>query len=333
MDKVEQRTKEYKKKYIEHGKCVNDIVSELPKGNKSYRGKVRDMYFLEKEVLLIATDRQSAFDRQLAEIPFKGQVLSLISKWWFDKTKHIVENHFISMLDPSVMVVKQCKVFPIEFVVRGYITGSTNTSMWTHYEKGCRDYCGNVLEDGWKKHQKLPTNMVTPTTKDAVHDELISGKDIVEKEYMSVEDWEYCCGKAKELFAFGQKVAGEKGLILVDTKYEFGKNEDGTIMVIDEMHTPDSSRYWLKDTYEECMEKGETPKSIDKEFLRLWFKDNCDPYEDTELPVAPKELVVELSRRYIMLYELITSMPFEFPDTTQEPKNRILNSIQQYTCK
>ena len=202
------------------------------------KGKVRDQYDLGKSLALITTDRQSAFDRVLAAIPFKGQVLNLASAWWFEETKHIIKNHVIDVADPNVIIAKKCKVFPIEFVVRGYITGSTSTSLWTVYNNGDREYCGNTLPEGLKKNQKLEENMLTPTTKEEDHDRPISPSDIVSENWMTQEDWDYCSKKALELFEFGQKKAAEHGMILVDTKYEMGKDEDGNILLIDEIHTP-----------------------------------------------------------------------------------------------
>jgi phosphoribosylaminoimidazole-succinocarboxamide synthase len=294
---------------------LNNCLTEtnLPLSGKKI-GKVRDSYALEDKMVLITTDRQSAFDRILASIPFKGQVLNQTSAWWFEQTKHIVDNHVIDVPDPNVTIGKKCEVFPVEFVVRGYITGTTDTSAWMNYKDGVREFCGNTLPEGLVKNQKFDTPIVTPTTKADDHDESISAKEIVSRGLMSQEDWDYVSGKALELFKFGQAQAAKNGLILVDTKYEFGKDADGKILLIDEIHTPDSSRYWIAESYEDRMAKGEEPENIDKEFLRLWFRDNCDPYNDAELPPAPDELVTELSRRYIMLYEVITGQKFEFPE-------------------
>ena len=278
---------------------------------------------------LITTDRQSAFDRILAAIPFKGQVLNQTSAWWFEQTKDIIPNHVINIPDPNATVARKCTVFPIEFVVRGYITGSTSTSLWTVYNSGDREYCGNVLPDGLVKNQKLETNMLTPTTKEEHHDRPISPSEIVNEGWMSQEDWDYCSGKAVELFTFGQKIAAENGMILVDTKYEMGRDEDGHIMLIDEIHTPDSSRYWLADSYEARINAGKEPENIDKEFLRLWFVDNCDPYNDKVLPDAPEELVIELSKRYIQLYEMITGKTFSFPDHEIPINNRIQQNLSE----
>lgn len=277
------------------------------------RGKVRDRYVGNKYLALVTTDRQSGFDRQLAQVPFKGAVLNLTSAFWFENTQHIIPNHLVSVPHPYVSIVKKCKVFPIEFVVRSYMTGSTQTSIWKNYEQGVRNYCGHQLPEGMVKNQKLDCNILTPTTKEEDHDRPISAEDIVKEGWMNQEDWQVCAEAALKIFEFGQKVASEHGLILVDTKYEFGRDEEtGEILLIDEVHTPDSSRYWLASTYEQRIAQGKEPDNIDKEFLRLWFKDNCDPYKDETLPEAPKDLVTELSRRYITLYEMITWKDFDF---------------------
>jgi len=288
------------------------LETDLPYPEKTV-GKVRDSYTFEESRLFITTDRQSAFDRVLAAVPFKGQVLNLTSAWWFEQTSGIIPNHVITVPDPNITLAEACTVFPIEFVVRGYITGSTETSLWTRYKQGDREYCGNTFPDGLKKNQKLSENVLTPTTKEAHHDRPISPEEIVSEGWMSREDWDYASRKALELFAFGQKTALDHGLILVDTKYEMGKDKDGNILLIDEIHTPDSSRYWLADSYEKRIAQGQEPENIDKEFLRLWFRDNCDPYADEVLPEAPESLVTELSFRYIMLYEMITGKNFVFP--------------------
>tara|TARA_B100000886_G_scaffold314536_1_gene251888 strand:- start:73 stop:1059 length:987 start_codon:yes stop_codon:yes gene_type:complete len=303
------------------------IETNFSKGVKK-TGKVRDQYELEDKIALITTDRQSAFDRVLASIPFKGQVLNLTSAWWFDKTKHIIPNHVLKIPDPNVTLAKKCKVFPIEFVVRGYITGSTSTSLWTVYNKGDRKYCGNKLPEGLIKNQKLNENMLTPTTKEEHHDRPISPKEIVEEGWMTEKDWEYCSKKALELFAFGQETATKNGMILVDTKYEMGKDTSGNIVLIDEIHTPDSSRYWLAQSYDDRVSNNQEPQNIDKEFLRLWFVENCDPYNDETLPEAPLDLVAELSSRYIYLYETITGGIFPFPDTGKPIQIRINENLK-----
>ena len=224
MNAIES-TKHYKDRIFKELENTLKKTS-LEKGIKK-TGKVRDQYEFDEKLVLITTDRQSAFDRVLASVPFKGQVLNLTSAWWFEKTKHIVKNHVVSVPDPNITVAKKCSVFPIEFVVRGYITGSTSTALWTVYKNGAREYCGNFLPENLTKNQKLDNIMLTPTTKEVDHDRPISPKEIVSEGWMSENDWNYCSQKALELFHFGQKQAKEHGMILVDTKYEMGKDKDG----------------------------------------------------------------------------------------------------------
>lgn len=325
MNAIES-TKHYKDRI--KSELKNTLTDTNLRAKVKRTGKVRDQYEFDNKIVLITTDRQSAFDRVLASIPFKGQVLNLTSAWWFEQTKHIIENQVIEIPDPNITLAKKCTVFPIEFVVRGFITGSTSTSLWTVYKNGDREYCGNKLEEGLVKNQKLDQNMLTPTTKEVEHDRPISPKEIVGENWMTQEDWDYCSKKALELFSFGQKKAAENGMILVDTKYEMGKDENGNIVLIDEIHTPDSSRYWVAESYEERIRKGEEPQNIDKEFLRLWFVDNCDPYNDKDLPEAPDDLVIELSSRYIYLYETITGGLFPFPDSKNSINDRIKNNLK-----
>jgi len=293
-------------------------------------GKVRDTYDLGDRLIIITTDRQSAFDRVLAAIPFKGEVLNLTSTWWFSQTEAIVDNHVIEVPDPNVMVAKKCRVFPIEFVMRAYITGTTSTSLWTHYQNGVRNYCGNPLPDGLQKNERLEQPILTPTTKSHEHDRPISPDEIISEGWLSKEDWGVASAIALELFSFGQQVAREHGLILVDTKYEFGKDAGGNILLIDEIHTPDSSRYWIAETYQERFASGEEPENIDKEFLRLWFVEHCDPYRDAILPPAPDDLRIELSRRYIFLYEMITGEAFPFPEAGQSIHERLRKNLAAY---
>ncbi|KAH9537497.1 hypothetical protein CY35_16G056100 [Sphagnum magellanicum] len=231
----------------------------------------------------------------------RGKVLNETSVWWFNKTRHITGNSLVVAPDPNVTIARKCSVFPVEFVVRGYVTGTTSTSLWTVYNQGLRNYCGNPLRDGMRKNEKLEENILTPTTKSADHDLPVSGNEIVEQGLMSKEDFQEVHDKALALFAFGQEVALKHGLLLVDTKYEFGKASDGSILLIDEVHTPDSSRYWIAASYEDRQSQGMEPENIDKEFLRLWFRNNCDPYHDKVLPNAPEELVAELAWRCIDL--------------------------------
>ena len=312
-------------------KEINNCITEtnLSVGEK-YRGKVRDVYDIGDKLILITTDRQSAFDRILAAIPFKGQVLNLTSAWWFEKTKHIVKNHVLDLPDANVIVAEKCKVFPIEFVVRGYITGATSTSLWTVYKNGSRNYCGIDLPEGLVKNQRLNTPLLTPTTKEKDHDRPISPEEIISEGWMTKDDWKVASEVALQLFTFGQKIAHENGLILVDTKYELGKDSDENIALVDEIHTPDSSRYWISDTFNDRFKNGKEPQNIDKEFLRLWFFDNCDPYNDDTLPSAPEELVVELSQRYIFLYETITGNRFKFPMKNLPAHKRLISHLKEY---
>lgn len=297
---------------------------------KKYKGKVRDTYDLGDKLILVTTDRQSAFDRVLASVPYKGQALNLTSTWWFEETSHIVPNHVIATPDPNVTIAKKCRVFPIEFVMRAYISGTTSTSLWTQYEKGIRHYCGISFPEGLRKNQRLDKPVITPTTKDEIHDKPISPKEIVEEGWMTKEDWEAASDIAMRLFEFGMKTAAKHGLILVDTKYELGKDEAGNIILIDEIHTPDSSRYWLAESYEERFAQSQEPENIDKEFLRLWFAKNCDPYNDKVLPDAPEDLIVTLSSRYIQLYEMITGKKFYFPEKLVSAEERIMRNIAAY---
>ncbi|KAK3023266.1 hypothetical protein RJ639_044432 [Escallonia herrerae] len=284
-----------------------DLHLTVPGLKSKVRGKVRDIYDGGDYLVLVTTDRQSAFDRILASIPFKGQVLNEMSLWWFDKTQHITRNAVVSSPDRNVTIAKKCSVFPVEFVVRGYVTGSTDTSLWMVYNKGVRNYCGNVLPDGagrnccinvWisfsvsnalphvlglVKSQKLHANILTPTTKAADHDVPVTPDEIVKRGLMTKDDFDEASAKALRLFEYGQQVALEHGLILVDTKYEFGKGSDGEILLVDEVHTPDSSRYWIAHSYEERLENGLEPENVDK-----------------VLPDAPEELVSELAWRALM---------------------------------
>ena len=308
---------------------IDDVLTETNFTNLGEKkvGKVRDIYIGDKRIILVATDRHSSFDRNIASIPFKGEVLNKISLFWFDKTKDIIQNHVLSTPDPSVVVAKKCKPLPIECVVRGYITGSTSTSLWTHYKDGKRDFGNFVLPEGLKKNQKLAEPVFNPTTKSDEHDRPITPAEIVSEGLLTQEMTDEVARVAKALFKRGQEIALERGLILVDTKYELGLDENNKLTLIDEIHTPDSSRYWKAGTYVERFNKGEEPEYFDKEFLRLWFKDHCDPYKDAVLPKAPPELVAELSRRYIEIYETITGEPFDH-DFSQTTLDRITNNLK-----
>lgn len=304
-----------------------DVGLDLGPTAVAHRGKVRDTYVVGDVAVLVTTDRLSAFDRHLASIPFKGAVLNQTSAWWMRNTDDIVPNALLATPDACACVMTRCAVFPVEFVVRGYLTGSTSTSLWTHYARGERAYCGNAFPDGLVKNQRLPANVVTPTTKAADHDEPISPADIVARGLMTREQWDAASAAALALFERGQTVAASRGLLLVDTKYEFGVAPDGRILLVDEVHTPDSSRYWLADTYAARFEAGLEPQSVDKEFIRLWFRDRCDPYNDATLPAAPPELVAELARRYVMLYEKITGLRFVVPDPAEPASERVARNV------
>ncbi len=294
--------------------CLTGTDLPLPSARK-YMGKVRDTYNLTPdnphgELLLITTDRQSGFDRMLGAIPFKGQVLNRTSLWWFAQTAALVPNHVIASPHANALLARKCRVLPIEFVVRGYLTGSTDTSIWTKYQAGERYFGGTTLPEGMRKNKPLPTHLITPTTKEAAHDRPITPEAIVAEGWLTAEQWAYCAEAALKLFRFGQETAQRHGLLLVDTKYEFGVDSDGQIRLIDEIHTPDSSRYWLADTYEQRLAERREPDMIDKEFFRLWFRERCDPYKDAVLPTPPAELIVELAARYLHLFERITGEAF-----------------------
>ncbi|MFA6076739.1 MAG: phosphoribosylaminoimidazolesuccinocarboxamide synthase [Candidatus Paceibacterota bacterium] len=291
-------------------------------------GKVRDVYIAKDHITLISTDRHSSFDRNIAFIPFKGEILNQISLFWFEHTKDIIQNHVLNSPDPNVVVAKKCKPLPIECVMRGYITGVTGTSLWTRYKEGKRDFGNFTLPDGLKKNQKLSEPVFNPTTKSDEHDRSVTIAEIVSEGLLSKEMIDRVEQTAKALFKRGQEIAAKHGLILVDTKYEFGLDEKGELTLIDEIHTPDSSRYWKAESYEERFLADKEPEYFDKEFLRLWFKENCDPYKDKVIPKAPPELVAELSRRYIEIYETITGKKFKH-DFSQPIIERITKNLKK----
>jgi phosphoribosylaminoimidazole-succinocarboxamide synthase len=291
-------------------------------------GKVRDIYEQKDRLILVTTDRHSSFDRIIAHVPHKGQVLNEISAFWFDQTKDIIPNHVLAVPDPNVTVAKKCKTVAVEAVVRGYITGVTDTSLWTHYMKGKRDFGNFKLQDGISKNQKLLRPVFTPSTKEDAHDRTLSPQEIVNEGILSRQMIDKVEMTALALYARGAEIAEAQGLILVDTKYEFGTDEKGELTLIDEIHTPDSSRYWQRDSYGSRFSAGEEPEYFDKEFLRLWFKENSDPYNDATLPDAPAELVEELSRRYIHMYEQITGKAFKPGEEPVIP--RIERNLKSY---
>ena len=311
-------------------KCLIEAeFSELP---NYYKGKVRENYDLPNGTrILISTDRQSAFDQVLAAVPFKGQVLTQTARFWFEKTKDICPNHVIEYPDPNAVVAKKLQMLPVEVVVRDYLTGSTDTSVWTAYKRGERGFCGNQLPDGMQKNEKLPETILTPSTKpkDGTHDISVAPKELIEQNLVSQEQWEKLADISLKLFARGKEIAKQNGLILVDTKYEFGLDENDQITLADEIHTPDSSRYWKLENYEERIAAGEEPESLDKEFLRLWIAGRCDPYKDP-IPEIPPEIIAEFSQKYISLYETVTGQEFEVPDLELSVKERIRNNLVKY---
>jgi len=317
----------------------DNIIRSIPNLLKStdfdfgekFIGKVRDTYILPDKRIIITTDRQSAFDVILGEIPFKGAVLNQLAAFWFNQTKDIVENHLIAVPDPNVSIVKNCVGIPIEMIIRGYISGVTNTSIWGSYQKGERVIYGIKFPEGLKKNQKLPEPVITPTTHGdptgkGGHDERLTRDEILSSDLVDKEIYFQMEKAAIELFKKGSEVALKQGLILVDTKYEFGL-VDGKLTLMDEIHTPDSSRFWKADTYEERIKKQEEPENFDKEFLRLWYAEKG--YKgDGEPPKMSEELIVALSERYIAVYEKLTGKTFEeFEYPIQE---RIKQNILKY---
>lgn len=281
-----------------------------------YRGKVRDNLSLgDGRRVLVTSDRVSAFDRVLGTIPFKGQVLSTLAAWWFERTRAVAPNHFLSAPDPNVMVGVECEALPVEIVVRAYLTGVTSTSVWTAYARGEREFCGNHLPDGLKKNDPLPTPIVTPSTKapKGGHDVSISAQELIARRVLTEEQVTRLSARALALFAEGARVAAARGLILVDTKYEFGRSPSGEYLVIDEIHTPDSSRFWFAEGHEARHARGEEPLSLDKEYLRRWLASQGFTGEGAAPELSPA-VRVEAARRYIDAFERITGETF-VPDT------------------
>jgi len=286
--------------------------TDFPKLGKKYEGKVRDNYTLsDGRRVLVTTDRISAFDHVLGTLPLKGQVLNFVAAWWFEKTKHLVPNHVLGVPDPNVLVARECVPLPVEMVVRGYLTGTTSTSIWVHYEKGAREFCGHRLPEGMRKHQRLPTPLLTPSTKapKGDHDVSASRAEILEMTGMPASEFDRAADMAMALFAEGQRWCAERGLILVDTKYELGKTPEGEIVVIDEMHAPDSSRFWYASTYDERFSAGKDPESFDKEYVRRWLVDQGFR-GDGPIPLIPDEVKIEAVLRYVEAVEQITGQPF-----------------------
>ncbi len=293
---------------------------------RKIEGKVRDNYVDGERRFIVVTDRVSCFDVVVGTLPFKGQVLNQIAAFWFEKTRDLAPNHLIEVPDPCVSTVRECELLPVEFVMRGYLTGSTKTSIWTAYERGERVYCGHTLPEGLKQHEPLPAPLLTPTTKAPAgqHDELTSREAILERGEVSEEIYDRCEKLTAALFAEGQAWAESRGLILVDTKYELALDADGGIVLIDEIHTPDSSRYWYRDRYEQALSQGRNPEALDKEYVRRWLGDQGYKGDGTP-PEIPVEVRCEASRRYIEAYEQITGRDFE--PNTEEPLARIRRNL------
>lgn len=273
---------------------------------EKYEGKVRDVYAKDDRLFLVTTDRVSAFDRVLGLIPFKGQVLTQLSNWWFAKTQDLCANHLIESPHPNVMVTHKAEMLPVEVVVRGYITGVTDTSIWTQYAKGNRTPYGVPLPDGLRKNDPLPAPIITPTTKaqQGQHDEPITEAEIVSSGLIDADLWNEIRTKAIAVFERGQELAAKGGLILVDTKYEFGMI-DGELALCDEIHTPDSSRFWLAESYDE----SRNPTNFSKEFMREWYAAQGYTGDGTP-PIMPDDLRARIAHRYIETYEKLTGKPF-----------------------
>ena len=304
-------------------------IPELP---NHYRGKVRDNYDLpDGRRIIVATDRLSAFDRNIAAIPCKGQVLTQTARFWFDQTADICPNHVIEYPDPNVLVCRRLDIMPVEIVVRDYLAGTTATSVWSMYKAGRRDIYGVRFPDGMRENQKLPQTILTPTTKarDGEHDEPVTPTEIVARGMLSAAQWAAVSQIALALFARGREIAAARGLILVDTKYEFGLDRDGQIILADEIHTPDSSRYWFAETYPARFAAGEPPDAFDKDVLRRWVAARCDPYRDP-IPPIPPLIIGETAVVYIDAYERITGQTFAVPPPGQKVLDRIRANLAQY---
>jgi phosphoribosylaminoimidazole-succinocarboxamide synthase len=312
---------------LQKGLSQTLMRSDFPGLGRRYEGKVRDNYSTaDGKRIVVTTDRISAFDRVLGTLPFKGQVLNQAAAWWFRQSAAVAPNHMLAMPDPSVMVCVECEPLPVEAVMRAYLTGVSSTSVLTAYLKGAREFCGHRLPDGLRKHEKLPQPILTPSTKAAKgdHDESVSRAQLVASGTISAKEFDEMAELAMALFSFGQKVCAARGLILVDTKYEFGKTPDGRIVLIDEIHTPDSSRFWLADSYESQMSKGEDPVSFDKEYLRRWLVQQGFK-GDGPIPNIPDEIRIEAARRYIEACDTVSGS--SFVPNLEPPLERIAKNL------
>ena len=301
--------------------------THFPELGAKYEGKVRDCYTLAGRRTIVVTDRLSAFDVVLGTIPFKGQVLNRMAAFWFEATANLAPNHVINVPDPTVMVARECQLLPVEFVMRAYMTGVTSTSIWSHYQKGERQFCGHELPDGMRKNQKLVRALLTPSTKaeKGDHDKSVSRAEVLEMGLLSPAEFDEAAQMCARLFAFGQAESLRRGLILVDTKYEIGRRPDGALCFIDEIHTPDSSRYWYADDYDDRFARNEEPRGLDKEYVRRTLADQG--YRgDGPPPKLSDDVRCEAARRYIQVCELITGQRF-VPDT-EEPIARIRRNLK-----
>jgi len=304
-------------------------IPELP---NPYFGKVRDCYDLpDDRRILVTTDRLSAFDQILAVIPCKGQVLTQLARYWFENTGDIAANHVISYPDPNVVLGRKLTILPVEIVVRGYLAGTTSTSILTQYAAGARQMYGHRLPDGLRPNEALPQAIITPTSKafDGGHDEPLTAAEIVSTGLLTKAQWDEVSHKALSLFARGQSMAAERGLILVDTKYEFGTDAEGNILLADEIHTPDSSRYWLAEGYRHAFETGGRPPSFDKDVIRSWVVARCDPYKD-KVPDIPLEMIEKTAQVYISAYEAITGRTFAPDASGATPLDRVRANLTPF---
>ncbi|MFI5307711.1 MAG: phosphoribosylaminoimidazolesuccinocarboxamide synthase [Polyangiales bacterium] len=294
-----------------------------------YEGKVRDNYSTaDGRRIIVVTDRVSAFDRVLGTLPFKGQVLNQLAAYWFEQTRSLVPNHMLSVPDPNAMECVECEPLPVEMVVRGYLTGVSGTSILTAYQRGDREFCGHRLPEGLKPHEPLPEPLLTPTTKAAhgAHDENASRAQLLAAGTVSEQDFDRAAAHAMKLFALGQKLCAARGLILVDTKYELGKTKDGKMVLIDEIHTPDSSRFWFAESYAQRMRDGQTPESFDKEYLRRWLA--AQGFRgDGPVPVIPDDVRLEAARRYIEACDTVRGSAFA-PDL-EPPGPRLQRNLRR----
>jgi phosphoribosylaminoimidazole-succinocarboxamide synthase len=308
------------------------VIPELP---GCYRGKVRENYDLrDGSRVIVATDRISAFDRNIAVIPLKGQVLTQTARFWFEATKQICPNHVIEYPDPNVLVCKRLSMMPVEIVVRDYLAGTTSTSILQMYKKGKREMYGHRFTEGLRDNEKLPATIITPTTKaeQGDHDAPLSADEIVTRKLLTEQQWRQVSEKALALFACGRETAARQGLILVDTKYEFGFDEKGAIVLADEVHTPDSSRYWLSATYGQRFADGKPPDTLDKDFVRRWVSERCDPYKDP-IPEIPPEVILQAAAKYVDVYEQLTGQQLALPGLSVPPLQRIRGNLKKYFDK